>query len=596
MKCSSAGRECTGYTTLPPSRNVTSRPLLPAASRSPSAGSEDASSTTLSLRTRSSSTAVSFASRTPSPVALPAYLHFLINDTERGAFDFFRLRMAGPIEIMSPAKGWVQQALQTSLDSKAVFHGIAALSSANLAIASVSHATFTGLSKPEQYAEALLQYSKAITSLYREIRDVMDGRGSLSSVLLTCLLLLLFELHAEQNSMAIRHHLLGRRIARKCLDNRHGDSSTTLHSSDSLHSLMNAFDTLSVGSTLIQNDSVADDATKSWSQPSEYISQTPHMSPLSTAWSELDSIVHSAHQLRSRLFKIAEKRVIETYGSSIDQATRYCLAACASKSTELSNDSILFAEMHHLLDAHNRWTATYSHYFEDHHTTTSRAFILLQIRHWKSYFALATCRDTRETFTDQFESDFVRILRLAEKYLNSSTTPHGPAKPRSIYGNGQDDVFCLEDGILSALYLVAIKSRTSTTRRRAVEALGNANRREGLASSTIIAQFGKYIARVEEDRAKSIVQNLSGDLLSHQVPEAARFADIATAAASGDIQRPACRLICARYLHESDGGIEIVEYFGRGPCYPYSKCAGKCLTGFQFAKSKEEERYVLPGA
>ncbi|KAM0716754.1 hypothetical protein Q7P37_008199 [Cladosporium fusiforme] len=546
----------------------------------------------MSLLSRSSPTASSNPSRTPSPTASPASLHFMINDSERGAFDFFRVRMAGPLEIMSPAKGWIQQAMQMSLTSEAVFHGIVALGGANLAMASVSHATFTGLSKPEQHTEALQQYSKTVSALHNEIRDVLIGRGQLGSVLLTCLLLLCFELHAEQNSMAIRHHLLGSRIAKKYLSQGTGEHGSSFHGADSLQILVKAFDTLKVGSTLIESDSIADSATKAWSPQPDHLLQSPHTSPLSSAWSELDCIIDSAHQLRSRLHKIAEASVTAAYGDSIDQATRYCLSACASRATELPTDSIIIAEMRHLLDAHKRWMATYSQYFADSVSRPLRAFILLQIRHWKSYFALATCRDTRETYADRFECEFVHLIEIAEQYLKSTSATYGPAKPRSIYGNGQDDVFCLEDGVLSALHLVSIKSRTSTTRRRAVEVLDNANRREGLGSSTIISQFGKGIAGIEEDRARAIVQDLPEDLLSHQVPEAARFADVATAACD-DIQRPACRLVCARYLHESDGEIEVVEYFGKGPCYPYSKCAGRCLTGFRFEKSKEAVRYAL---
>ena len=97
---------------------------------------------------------------TPSPSPPPSMLSFPITDTERGAFDFFCIRMAGPIEIMSPAKGWVQQALQVSSGSKAVFHAIVALSSANLAMASIQHPTLPGLHKPERYGDALDQYSQ----------------------------------------------------------------------------------------------------------------------------------------------------------------------------------------------------------------------------------------------------------------------------------------------------------------------------------------------------------------------------------------------------------------------------------------------------
>ena len=84
------------------------------------------------------------------------------------------------------------------------------------------------------------------------------------------------------------------------------------------------------------------------------------------------------------------------------------------------------------------------------------------------------------------------------------------------------------------------------------------------------------------------------DLLSSNVPEAARFADIVHAAGV-DVQRPTCRLVCARYLHESGGGIELIEYVSKGPCFPYSNCAGRCLTGFNFEVSKEKVWYDLRG-
>jgi len=84
------------------------------------------------------------------------------------------------------------------------------------------------------------------------------------------------------------------------------------------------------------------------------------------------------------------------------------------------------------------------------------------------------------------------------------------------------------------------------------------------------------------------------DLFSSDVPEAARFADVVHAAGV-DVQRPTCRLVSARYLHEDGGGIEIIEYLSKGPCFPYSNCAGRCLTGFNFEVSKEKARYDLHG-
>lgn len=498
--------------------------------------------------------------------------------------------MAGPLEMMSPAKGWVQQALQQSFAFKSVFYGIAALSNANLAMASVDHVTFCALTRPERHTEALNQYNKAIAALSHLIRDVLNGQAPLHPVLLTCLLLMCFELHAERNSMAIRHHQLGRKIAIKYLADRDRDSIGPSDGLDSVQQLANAFEKLSSGSALIERDRMQDLSTGYTAASSTIIPQKCRHDVLADAWAQLDSLIDSTGQVLRKLYIIAERHVISLYGNSTDDATRYCLATCSSRVIELPTKGSILSEVQRLLAAHDAWTLAFSAHL--HRPETTRAFALLQVRHFTSSFALATCRDVRETAIDRFEEDFVRILDLAARYLRPWIAAHSPVRPRSLFGNGQDDEFCMDDGILDALSLIVVKSRTSTTRRRAREMLANANRREGLGSSTITAQISGDIARLEEDRAKDLDPSLGGDLLSHQVPESARFGDIARAA-GGDLQLPACRLVCARYLHEADGVIEVVEYWSRGPCFPYSKCAGKCRTGFHFEKSKEEVQYRL---
>jgi len=67
------------------------------------------------------------------------------------------------------------------------------------------------------------------------------------------------------------------------------------------------------------------------------------------------------------------------------------------------------------------------------------------------------------------------------------------------------------------------------------------------------------------------------DLFSSDVPEATRFADVVHAAG-------VYRLVYARCLHEDSGGVETIEHPSKGPCFPYSNCAGRCLNfdGLQF--------------
>lgn len=519
-------------------------------------------------------------------------LSFSITDTERSAFDFFCMRMAGPLEIMSPAKGWVQQALQVSSGSKAVFHAIAALSSANLAMASIQHPTFAGLSRPERHSEALIQYSKTIAALHLQIRDVMGGQAPLEPVLLTCLLLVCYELHAERSSMAIRHLTMGHDIVKKNLRDRNRGSISGSRSPDSLQNLADAFAKLGVGSNYPSSDD-ASSAMIDGNYPQSAISlATPRILRLSDAWDELDRLIDAGKQMLDNLYQFTARRVTAIYGESLDPATRYCLASSWSRSIELPVHDTTLLEIDHLLDAHCQWTNALVG-IRNAHADKARALALLQIRQWMSSFTLATCRETRETCLDAHEGDFNRVLGLAQFYLDSDTLAPRPIRPRSMFGNGQDDNFCLEEGILNSLYVISLKSRTSATRYRAVEILANANRREGLGSSTISAQIAVAIVRVEEERAKGMMPTLqTATLLNHQVPEAARFTDIVRAAGE-DLHRPTCKLVCARYLHQSNGSIEVIKYLSKGPCFPYSKCAGKCRTGFHFEILEQAVRYDL---
>jgi hypothetical protein len=515
---------------------------------------------------------------------------FCINDVERNAFDFFRFRMAGPLEIMSPGKGWIQQALQLGLVSKAVFHAIAALGSANLSIGSMSHPTMTGQHKPEMYTDALDQYGKTIASLNHQIRAVIEGRGPLQPVLLTCLLLVCFELHTDRPSMALRHHIMGRKIMQKSLGNT--SSPDTSQSSGSLQVLSQAFDGLCVSSTYPDNVRTLNAMTEGEVQQPGLMSLAP-IDLLAEAWNKLDQLIDSGTQLLRKLYLFTERQVKAVYRDTLDKATQYCLASCWSKSIALPAHDTILVEIDCLLDELDQWQRNTS-ILEGCDQETARALSLLQVRHWTASFALKTCRETRETSLDHHEGDFIRVMDLAELYLKPLSTMPRPVRLRSVYGNGQDDDFNLEQGILPALYLISLKSRTSAIRHRATDILANAYRREGLGSSTVTAQIAVAIIRLEENRARDMRPASHSDLFSSEVPEAVRFADIVHAAGV-DVQRPTCRLVSARVLHEDGGGIEIIEYLSKGPCFPYSNCAGRCLTGFNFEVSKEKVQYDLRG-
>jgi hypothetical protein len=449
----------------------------------------------------------------------------------------------------------------------------------------------TGQHKPSMYTDALDQYSKTIASLNHQIRAVIQGRGHLQPVLLTCLLLVCFELHTDRPSMALRHHVMGRNIMRKSLGGGVSSSLGSSQLSGSLQILSQAFDGLCVSSAYPENIQTLGAITEGEARQSGLMSLAP-IDRLAEAWNALDQLIDSGNQLLRKLYLLAERRVKAAYRDALDQATLYCLASCWSKSVPLPAPDKTLGEIDDLLNQLDQWQHN-TFVFDGCDQETTRALTLLQIRQWTASFALKTCRETRETSVDCYEDDFIRVMDLAHLYLKPLSTISRPVRLRSIYGNGQDDDFNLEQGILPALYIISLKSRTSATRHRATDILANAYRREGLGSSTVTAQIAIAIIRVEENRARDMGSASHYDLLSSDVSEAARFADIVHAAGV-DVQHPTCRLVCARYLHEeAGGGIEMIEYLSKGPCFPYSNCAGRCLTGFNFEVSKEKVRYDL---
>ena len=319
---------------------------------------------------------------------------------------------------MSPAKGWVQQALQVSSASKAVFHAVVALSSTNLAMASIQHPTLPGLHRPERYGDALDQYSKTIAVLHRQIQGVMVEHAPLEPVLLTCLLLMCLELHAERSSMAIKHHTMGHNIVKKHLGHRDGGRTTSPGGSNSLQQLADAFTILAVGSNYPGGDNAASARTGRSSQQLITPLDAHYKLQLSDVWHQLDQLIDAGKALCNRLYHFTARHVAAIYGESLDPSTRYCLASCWSRSIDLPAHDTTLDEIESLLSAHRQWAARMSG-VQRSHPNTPRALALLQIRHWMSSFTLVTCRQTQEVCMDAHEDDFDRILDLAQFYLDS---------------------------------------------------------------------------------------------------------------------------------------------------------------------------------
>lgn len=265
--------------------------------------------------------------------------------------------------------------------------------------------------------------------------------------------------------------------------------------------------------------------------------------------------------------------------SSSDSAKRFCLTYSLSRVITLASQRDFDKGLAETIEAYLSWKASLEQVLRAQYTLSGQS-LLLRIRYFNALFSICSCRETRESSTDRFQNEFNEVLDDVEAFLEhwSSRAPHlertSPdlSSQQALRGTG-----IFEWGPLAALATVAVKCRDSRTRRRAVDMLFTARRREGNHSSLTLAVWTDTIADLEEKRAKAISESDSAT----GVAEDARFADIAVCAAEHD--ESVFHLYTARFEHEKQGDVELMKYtrtvngaFGaafqtiRTPCEPRS--------------------------
>lgn len=480
--------------------------------------------------------------------------------TEYYAYDFFLRQTVEPLRSITPSKEWVQLALQTSIDTKAVMTAIAAVGAAHRSHSHISHASLAGLIMPEDQTATMHLYGRAVAALQIQIDAVVERKATLEPVLLACLLLVCYEVLLARDQQAVAHCRLGWNIIRKscCGGNSITKDSIPAHSQAAIGFLVDAFRKLGGETLAISQDFLGPD-----SPTAEHSLAMPEV-----VWklqSKLNDLIEHGDELLEELRQLAKRHLETSYGEGLDTDTRYCLTYCLSRAIPLSPESGLERRLQAALKAHDSWLATYGFQSERNSAPLPREFIMLRIRHLTSYFSLATCRETFEMPTDRFENEFLEILDLVDEYLARDGYPSTEPSPCPDFTPKPNAGVSLEVGIIPALRLVAYKSRTSHIRHRALDILFASRRREGLMWGPVVATIASSVVEYEEEAARSLMPESSPttkDLNCEQVPEQVRFADVITHGMRGN--RVMIKLVCARYAHESDGTVHITKLEGYG--------------------------------
>ena len=367
---------------------------------------------------------------------------------------------------------------------------------------------------------------------------------AVSVVLMTCLLFISFEM-LQGNCATVNAHLikglkvLGEHLGAKSIRGLQRRAVTMRSSAcTDINDLSEVFIRLDTDSTMFRRRSL-------YIQPSLpttgfRIDIPSFFGNVKEAKVHLDTLSSLVFEFRGQLLKFSEQRLMAANGVPSDLARHYCIAYAKARRLEPSVLPHLAGQRHTLLKAFEDWDSALAAL--QSRKGKDQAIIHLRVARFLPYFLLSTLQDTVEILSDRFEPEFQEVVDLAVEFNKS--TPESSERYR----------FVPESGILASLYLVAVKCRNSSLRRKAADLLTASTIQEGLWSGCVYGRCVKRFIELEERRARDVFGQ-DDDL--NYVPEEARFSDLIID--TGPDGPRFGRIICARFVDDAEDEVEVIE-------------------------------------
>ena len=489
---------------------------------------------------------------------------------ERSAFDFFVAIGAQEIWNVSPSKEWIPLVLQCATTDVAVFQAVTAVSTVQRSLALTVHKVFEAPRARRNLDFAMQQFSKATSSLQRHIDSAKHGHPiNMEPVLLCAILFICFELLRGKYQNAIAHMQFGRRIVMGLNADPQVQKGLAPVRPALPKGLMDGFSRVF---HVLGNSIIYSDRPSGLDQDSQLLKEgVPSALPLAfgsleQAQEHFHMLCSSRNELRTQLVQKAEERISKADKDTLEPGVLLCITHCLTRAVAASSDARMRARIEQLINAHYGWIAALNN-LEKNATSSSdpQAFLLLAVLKIKHFFALHTlhtCISVRETDHDAYMPAFKDMVDLIDRFFvihaaNMMPGVTGPLLPLHPDVEKQGS-FSLEPAVLPTMALIAFKCRDTILRRRVIALLYSAQRREAGLTSIGMGCFIRRIVNIEENEARSMMGIPAEEpLRAEQVPEAARFLDIAMRGES-----PKCTMVAAaRFRHdEGDKQLEVREF------------------------------------
>lgn len=396
------------------------------------------------------------------------------------------------------------------------------------------------------------QYVQSLNDLRKRLNGPRDFECE-HVALVTCLLFICFEMLQGNRPGAVAHLRMGLRILLTStspsifLESEKGRiwfCGNSCSRISNLDKLADTYARLDYESTMFGELS----PVLTLSSPRDNMGPSPEVSnsfmEIADARRALGILSNAVYRLRGELLHLAARDMgNESYG---DWAVRYCVAYSSIRTVNLSEHTSFLQQQSCIKFSLERWASAFGVLSNSLGRHNARLLVLLEMQHFYIYFLICTLRDTHEEACDLFESTFQRMVDLGNQFVDAPGSKHVSSGPQLT--------FTLESGIIPSLYLVAMKCRNQKIRNDAIALLDQTQCQEGMWEGSLIARFVAEVAKIEGNEAGT--KNGRNEKHAIYVPESARFSDVVVAMS----QIPGHgRLICARYAHESTGGLDISE-------------------------------------
>jgi hypothetical protein len=466
------------------------------------------------------------------------------------AFQYFTGHIVSGLKLIFSNHGWITLSLQLSNTEPCIYFAIAACGSVTSTRLARNYACFFTPPSPVKEQRNLRQYCKATAALQKYIDLASCGKKAIEPVLLCCLLFVAYETYQDETALAVQHLKFGRRAIGEATTGNSKFSSKGVEKDVGA-----AFDWM--GAQVLEygeEDSRRKEQRDRLAQP---LSSLLMFGPVECAKQALDSLIVASANWRSDLLALAAEHVATLEVSNHRPAVLECIVHCISRSMPLPLGRSSLQRRYQLIQAHQGWSQQLAILQKTQGDIHHRPLLHLQIQLFYSCFILSTARDTHAKHTDRFNDQASTILDLIEEFLSPSPAKHGPKAystsndglyPYTPLPQGQESCFSLEYAVVPTLLAICFKLHHSKIRKRALQLLQSANRREAGQWSGELCHYADAIIALEESVAGSVV------------PESAKSLEIVIEGA-GYLK---VSLVCGRFRTEEDGRLDVVEYRGAG--------------------------------